>query len=91
MSAEPADGWVMQTWRAGTGGRGQDRCKALVVARRMKWIIDDRPSRDEGLDVTLWNWLKGQGPWGSATGLGAGSCGAGLSLDSTRRCCLFQR
>ena len=36
----------------------------------MRWIINERPSRDVGLDESWWDWLKGLGLWDSVTGLG---------------------
>ena len=39
----------------------------------MRWIIDERPSRNVGLDKTWWDWLKGLGLWDSLTGLDARS------------------
>ena len=67
MSAEIADGcWVIQKWR--------------MSRRRMRWIIDERPSGDQGLDDTWWDWLKGLDLWDSATGFDSRCCGVGLGF-----------
>ena len=33
-------------------GRCKGRCEGRVAGRRMRWIIDERLSRDDGLDGT---------------------------------------
>ena len=47
------------------GGRGRGRCKGRMAGRRMRWITDESPSWDAGLDETWCGWLKGLGLWGS--------------------------
>ena len=65
MSTEPADSWwVMQKWRARECGRGNGRCEDWMLGRRMRWIIDERPSRDEALDATWWGLDEGSGSVG---------------------------
>ena len=59
--------------------------KGRMTERRMKWIIDVRPSWDVDMNEMWWGWLKGLGLWD--TGLDARSCGLGLSWGSVRRCC----
>ena len=77
----------MQKLRTRVGGRSKGRRKGRVTDRRMRWIIDERQSRDKGLDVTWWDWLSGQDLWESAAGSDARTCGVGVEWDSGRRCC----
>ena len=52
--------WLMgdAKWRAlDDGSKGTGKCKGRVTGRLLRWIIDERPSRDEGLDDTWWDWL----------------------------------
>ena len=56
--------------------------KALMMS-----IIDGRPYRDKGPDVTWWDWLKGLGLWVSVTGLDAKKCDVELGWGLARRCC----
>ena len=57
----------MQTRRARDGSWGTGRCKARMLERRMRCIIEVRPSRDEGLDDMRWDLLKGLDLWDSVT------------------------
>ena len=66
--------------------RAKADARAGWAGRRMRWIIDERSSRDEGLGVTWRDWLAGLGPWGSLTESDARTCGVGLSWDSARLC-----